>query len=61
MKAYGTFRGRKNCVVTADADMVAGVKFSAALADDNIAGNYRLAAEFFDAEAATTAVAAVAR
>src|SRR3990170_8718746 len=51
---------RKEGVVLADADVVAGVPARAALAHDNVAGAGRLAAEQFDAEALALAVAAVA-
>src|SRR5688500_2252206 len=51
---------RKEGVVLADADVVAGVPARAALAHDNIAGAGRLAAEQFHAEAFALAVAAVA-
>src|SRR5688572_10018864 len=51
---------RKEGVVLANADVVAGVPARAALTHDNVAGAGRLAAEQFDAEALTLAVAAVA-
>ena len=51
---------RKQGVVLADADVVAGVPARAALTHDNVAGAGRLAAEQFDAEALALAVAAVA-
>src|SRR5918994_201751 len=51
---------RKEGVVLANADVVAGVPARAALTHDNVAGACRLAAEQFDAEALALAVAAVA-
>jgi hypothetical protein len=47
-------------MVFANADIIARVPFGAALANDNIAGNDMLAAEFFDAETASRAIATIA-
>src|SRR5271165_1199869 len=57
----GAFRCRKDRMITADADVIAWVKFGAALAHDDVARDHGLAAKFLDAEPATAAVAAVAR
>src|SRR5690348_12054055 len=43
-------RGREQGVVPAHADIVAGMKLGAALADDNVAGDNRFAAEFLHAQ-----------
>ncbi len=61
MESNRTVGNRKQCVVAANADMVAGVKFGAALAYNDVAGNHGLAAKLFDAETPAAAVAAVAR
>src|SRR5437016_4531890 len=50
---------RENCVVASEADVFARLKFRAALAHDNVAGDDHLAAEFFYAEPLTDAVAAI--
>ena len=47
-------------VVAADADIDAGLPARAALADDDVAGDDGLTAEFLDAEAAAFGIAAVA-
>src|ERR1700678_4477145 len=49
----------ENGVVAAEADVAAGEEFGAALADDDIAGNDGLAAEFLYAEPLADAIAAV--
>ena len=48
-----------NRVITAQTDILAGVELRATLADDDVAGDDRLAAEFFDAEPLADAIAAV--
>src|SRR5215472_11180784 len=52
---------REQRVVTAGADVLAGVELGAALANDDRAGRHRLAAEHLDAEHLRLRVAAVAR
>src|SRR5580704_10042616 len=51
---------REQRVIAPHADLAAGMKLGAALADDDVAGDDDLAAEFFDAEPAAAAVAPVA-
>src|SRR5690348_18185991 len=46
---------------SAHIDILAGMVFGAALADDDVAGHHDLAAEFLDAEAAAARIAPVAR
>jgi hypothetical protein len=58
---YGSIGGGEERMVGAHADVGAGVKFGAALADDDIAADYALAAEFLHAEAAAVGVAPIAR
>src|SRR4051794_16276377 len=48
-------------MVAAHADPVARVELGAALADDDVARDHDLAAEFLDAEPPASAIAAVAR
>src|SRR5262245_62391163 len=55
------FAKREQGVVLADADVVAGVPFGAALTDDDVAGKNALAARLLDAEAPAGRIAAVAR
>src|SRR5687768_17067064 len=50
---------RENRVVAAEADVVAGAPLGAALADDDVARDDELAAEFFHAEAFSGGIAAV--
>src|SRR6185369_16336197 len=54
-------RGGEQGVVAADADVGAGVHLGAALADQDVAGQYLLAAEALHAEALAVRIAAVAR
>ena len=49
----------KNCVIATEADVATRQKFRAALADDDVAGDYRLATEFFHAKPFADAVAPV--
>src|ERR1700688_3211847 len=51
----------EQCVILAYAHVLAGVPFGAALARKNIAGEHRLAAEQFHAEATARRIATVAR
>lgn len=46
-------------VIAADADAGAGAEFRAALADEDVAGNYGLIAELFHAEALTAGIPSV--
>jgi len=46
--------------VASESDIAARMKFCSSLADDDIAGDDRFAAEFFDTEAFALAIAAVA-
>src|SRR5258708_21223952 len=50
---------RENCVIASKADVFARLKFGAALAHDDVAGDDHLAAEFFNAQPLADAVAAV--
>ncbi|MEY2526861.1 MAG: hypothetical protein QOE73_1632, partial [Verrucomicrobiota bacterium] len=50
---------RENCVIATKADIFARQKFRAALANDDVAGHDRFAAESFYTETFTDAVAAV--
>ena len=50
---------RENGVIATEPDILAGQKFRAALADDDVAGDDRFAAKFFHAEPFADAVAAV--
>src|SRR5690348_9956812 len=50
VKAHGARRLGEEGVVAAHIDIVAGMILGAALADDDVAGHHRLAAEFLDAE-----------
>src|SRR5690348_15957283 len=54
------FNQRKNRVVAPEADVAAGTPFGAALPDDDIAGDHRLAAVFLDPQALCAGIAAVA-
>src|SRR5690606_24397575 len=59
-EGHGAAHQRVDGVVGADADAGARMPLGAALADDDIAGNDRLAAELLDAEAAARRVTTVA-
>src|SRR6266446_10926822 len=50
---------REDCVIAAKANVLARQKFRAALANNDVAGHYQLAAESFYAETFADAVAAV--
>src|SRR5256885_11607182 len=50
---------RENRVIAAEPNIFAGLKFRAALANDNVAGDDHLATEFFHAEPFANAIAAV--
>src|SRR5207302_290457 len=50
---------RENCVIATEADIFAWQKFCPALANDNVSGDDRFAAESFYAETFADAVAAV--
>ena len=50
---------RKNRVVTAEADVSAWNKFRSALANDDVASDHGLAAEFFYAEPFTYTIASI--
>jgi hypothetical protein len=51
----------KECVVTSNADIDAGMKLCAALTHEDIAGEYNLTAKAFNPEALGITVAAVSR
>ena len=53
-------REREEGVVAADADVGSGAETGAALANEDVAGDDRLAAKFFHAEALADAIASVA-
>jgi hypothetical protein len=59
IKTHLTINQRKNRVVAAEADVLAGQKLRAALADDDVAGNDGFAAKFLYAEPLADAVATV--
>src|SRR5262249_47187824 len=61
VKLDRTVGSREDRVVAADPDMRAGMKLGAALAHDDVAGDYDLSAELLDAEPPAAAVAPVAR
>ena len=52
MKAHTAFSQREQGVILADANVRARINAGAALADDNVAANHMLAAEFLNAKAA---------
>ena len=49
LECYLAFGCGKNCMIFTNANVFPWVVFGAALADDDITGNHRLAAELFDA------------
>src|SRR5688572_6260509 len=59
VKAHRAVRDRKDGVVLAKTNAAARNPLGAALADDDVAGNDLLAAEFLDAESLALAVAPV--
>jgi len=59
IEADATIDQRENCVIASEADVFARQKFRAALANDDIAGHDRFAAESFYTETFADAVAAV--
>lgn len=59
VEEYAAVHQGENGVVTAHAHALAGVPLGAALADDDVARDYFLAAEFFHAEALAAGVATV--
>ena len=59
IEADGTIDQRENCVIAAEADVFAGQKFRAALANNNVAGEHRFAAESFYTKPFADAVAAI--
>ena len=60
LELHVTVYQRENRVVAAETDIGAGLPTGAALADDDVAGNDRLAAVFLHAEAAAFRIAPVA-
>ena len=54
-----TVREGEERPIAADADVLAGVQFAAALTDEDVAGEDGLAAKFFDPEPFLVALAAV--
>src|SRR5439155_16105299 len=59
VEAHLAVHEREDRVIAAEADVAAGQELRPALADDDVAGDDRLAAECFDAEALADAVAPV--
>ena len=49
----------ENCVIAAEADVFAGLKFRAALTDDDVPRDNHLAAKSFDAAPLADAIAAI--
>jgi len=58
-EAYGTVSCCKKGVVRTDTDVTTWVELSSTLANDDITGDYRLAAEFFNTQASACGVTAV--
>src|SRR4051794_37073066 len=61
LELHAALDHRVDGVVAAEADVLAGVPLGAALADQDVARDHRLAAELLDAQALARGVAAVAR
>src|SRR5512137_2130219 len=59
IESHAAIGERENRMVAADAHALAGVELGAALADDDVAGDDGLAAEFLHAEALAARVATV--
>ncbi len=59
VETHGAIDQRKNRVVATEPDILAWQKLRSTLADDDVAGDHDLTAEFFHAEAFADAIASI--